>query len=127
MAEKIILRTSATDETSNEYHFQLPFYVFQENGNYIAYCPSLDLSSSGETFNDSISNFYECFQLYVECCVDSGTLCDDLISHGWKMRQKSIMPPTFEILMKKPEMKKLMESSLNYERVVAPVRIPAFT
>lgn len=125
MAEKFILKTSAKDNSANEYRFQLEFYVFQEDGNYIAYCPSLDLSTSGDTFNEAVGNFYECFQLHIECCVDYGTLYDDLIAHGWKMRKKSIMPPTFAALMKKPEMKKLMGSSLSFERVVTPARLPA--
>lgn len=125
MAEKLILKTSAKDEAANEYRFQLEFYIFQEEGRYIAYCPSLDLSTSGDSFNDAVGNFYECFQLHVECCVECGTLYDDLIAHGWKLRKKSIMPPTFSALMKKPEMKKLMDSSLSFERIVTPARLPA--
>lgn len=125
MANKVILKTSAKDSDSNEYRFSLEFYVFREGGNYIAYCPSLDLSSSGDTFNDAVGNFYECFRLHIECCVDYGTLYDDLLAHGWKMRKKSIVPPPFSSLMRKPEMKRLMDSSLSYERVVTPARIPS--
>lgn len=83
MAKKMILRTSAKDNASMEYRFQLVFYVFQEDGVYIAYCPSLDISTSGKDFNGAVGNFYECFQLHVECCVESGTLHDDLSAHGW--------------------------------------------
>lgn len=79
-----------------------------------------------DTYNEAVGNFYECFQMHIECCVEYGTLYDDLIAHGWKMREKSITPPTFATLMKKPEMKKLMDSSLSFERVVTPARLPAF-
>lgn len=76
---KVLLSTSA-DDTQNEFRFSIEFFVFQENGDYIAYCPSLDLSSSGGTFNEAVGNFYEAFQLYVECCVESGTLVADLVA-----------------------------------------------
>lgn len=87
MARKIILKTSARDESSTEYRFQLAFYVFQENEVYIAYCPALDISTSGRDFNDAVANFYECFQLHIECCVEQGTLYDDLLTYGWTMRE----------------------------------------
>lgn len=124
MANKLILKVEAKDDKDSEYRFRLEFYVFHENGAYIAYCPSLDLSTSGDTFNEAVGNFYECFQLHVECCVDYGTLRADLLAHGWKLKDKSIMPPTFSVLMKKPEMKRLMDSSLSFERVVTSARIP---
>lgn len=121
---KVLLSTSA-DDTQNEFRFSIEFFVFQENGDYIAYCPSLDLSSSGGTFNEAVGNFYEAFQLYVECCVESGTLVADLVAHGWKARKKDIVPPVFSVLMKKPEMKKLMNEGIGFEKVVVPARIPA--
>ena len=84
MADKFILKTSAEDNACTEYRFRLEFYVFQEGGVYIAYCPSLDISTSGDTFNEAVGNFYERFQLHVECCVEYGTLLKDLTAHGWK-------------------------------------------
>lgn len=73
-----------------------------------------------------VGNFYEMLQLHIECCVESGTLHDDLLAHGWKMRKRDIVPPTFSVLMKKPEMKKLMTGNIDFEKVVVPARIPAF-
>ena len=120
------LRVSASDDQMREYHFSIEFFIFQENGTFIAYSPALDLSSSAETYNEAISNFYEMFQLYVESCVESGTLQEDLQAHGWKLhkKSKSLQPPSFSVLMKKPEMKKLLESHINFERIVTPARMP---
>lgn len=123
--EKVLLRASAIDGDMTEYHFSIEFYIFREGESYIAYCPSLDLSTCAETYNDAISSFYEAFQLYIKCCVESGTLHDDLAEHGWKFQKKNLTPRKFSALMKKPEIKKLMESENSYERVVAPARIPA--
>lgn len=125
MANKLVLIADAKDEKSAEYRFQLEFYVFQEGGNHIAYSPALDISTSGSTFNDAIANFYERFQLYVEYCVAHGTLHNDLLSHGWKFKKESIIPPSFSVLMRKPEMKRLLDSNLSFERIVTPARFPA--
>lgn len=64
-------------------HFNLDFIVFQRDGAYIAYCPALDISSSGQNFNEAMSNFYEMFQLHIECCIEAGTLQQDLINHSF--------------------------------------------
>lgn len=122
---KLLLKANAVDNASTEYHFSIEFFIFQEDGNYVAYCPALDISTCASTYNDAISSFYEMFQLHVECCVESGTLYDDLLAHGWKLKKKNIQPPTLVSMMKKPEVKKLFSSNINFERVVAPARIPA--
>ncbi len=123
MNGQLIFETTAKDDSFNEYHFLLEFYIFQKDGAYIAYCPSLDISTSAETFNDAISAFYEMFQLHIECCIDAGTLHDDLINHGWKVQKKSISPPSLTVLIKKPEMKHILNGRFSYEKVVAPARI----
>jgi predicted RNase H-like HicB family nuclease len=122
---RIVLETNANDNHNTEYRFKIEYYVFTENDTYIAYCPSLDLSTSGKTFNEVISNFYEMFELYIETCIEYDTLHDDLIAHGWKLTKKDIQPPTFSSLMKKPEMRKLIRGNIGFEKIVTPVRIPA--
>lgn len=126
MAENTILRARAKDAGLMADPFQLAFYVFQEHGTYVSYCPSLDFSSSGRDFNEAVENFHKCFQLHIDCCIEAGTLHDDLLVHGWKFTKKSIVPPSFPALMKGTEMKKLMNSDLGFERVVTSVRLPLF-
>lgn len=58
------------------------FNVFAEDGNYVAYCPALDISSSGKTYDEAADNFKEAFELYVETCLEWGTLEEDLTEHG---------------------------------------------
>lgn len=108
-----------------ECHLSVQFYIFKEENNYIAYCPSLDLSTSGDSFNNAVSNSYEMLQLYIECCNSNGTLYEDLLAHGWNIDKKDVKPPTFVQLLIKPELKKLVGSDINYERVTTPARIPA--
>lgn len=122
---RVLLKTEARDNQDREYRFKIEFYVFTEEEVYISYCPSLDISTSGKTFNEAMGNFYEMFQLYIESCIENKSLYDDLQAHGWKMQAKTIQPPTFAALMKKPEMKRLMRGGIGFEKIVAPARIPA--
>jgi predicted RNase H-like HicB family nuclease len=124
--QRLRLKAEAHGSENEEYKFMIEFYVFKEGENYIAYCPSLDLSTSAKTFNEAPLNFYEMFQLYVESCVDSKTLQLDLLAHGWRMKKETIEAPKFMVLMRKPEMKKLMQAGIGYEKMVVPVSIPSF-
>lgn len=123
---KAILTTDANVGDKDSYHLSITFFVFQEAGRYISYCPSLDISSSGDTFNEALGNFYEMLQLHLDCLMEYGTLHEDLVQHGWTIKNKEIIAPTFRKLMSKPEMKKLMESDINFEKIVTPARIPTF-
>lgn len=124
---KAAFNTSAKLGDREEYRFQIDFYLFREDETYIAYCPALDLSSSGETHTEAVSNFYEAFQLYIETCLEAGTLIQDLKQLGWEIKDATIAPPKFMFLMKKPEFSSLIENQIDYERIVShplPVQIP---
>lgn len=102
-----------------EYRFQIDFYLFKEDGRYISYCPALDLSSSGDSHNEAIANFYEAFQLFVETCVSNNSLLDALKDLGWKIDNVKLTPPSFSFLMKNPEFSCLIEGMVDYERIVS--------
>lgn len=110
---------------NEEYRFAIEYYIFREGDNLIAYCPSLDISTSGKDYGDTVKNFYERFQIYVETCLEMGTLWDDLKEHGWTVTEKKLIPPTFSRLLRKPEVSRLLGGHTNYEKVSVPMRIPA--
>lgn len=119
-------KTSTTQiGSANDCRFALDFYVFLDEEAWVAYCPALDLSTCAATYNEAVGAFYEMFQLHIETCLETGTLHDDLLSHGWKVRKRDIVPPAFAVLIRKPEMKRLVNGDKSYERIVAPARIPA--
>lgn len=121
---KIRLSAPAGDQP-HECRASIEFFVIQEYGAYVAYCPSLDLSTCAASYNEAIGNFYEMFQLHIECCLANGTLQADLLSHGWRLGRAGLLPPKFAVLMRKPEMRRLMDGRIGFEKVVSPVRIPA--
>ncbi|MCD8210054.1 MAG: hypothetical protein LUC37_00765 [Prevotella sp.] len=101
------------------YRFSLDFYVFKERHVYIAYCPSLDISTSGKDFIDAVANFRERFRIHIDWCIQHGTLVDDLMEHGWKLKKSTITPPSFDYLLKNNEgMKKLLSGRRAYGKLV---------
>lgn len=67
----------------------IAFYVFKEGNAYIAYCPSLDISTCAETYSEAVSAFHKMFQLHMEFCVENGTLAEDLMAREWKIPPQS--------------------------------------
>ena len=73
---------------------QLGVLIFQEGESYIAYCPSLDLSTYGDSVADAKEAFEDLIKSYSEDCEKMGTLEKDLAAHGWtKQLNKGILPP----------------------------------
>ena len=106
-----------------EYRFVIEYYIFREEVHLIAYCPSLDISTSGKDYVDAVKNFYERFQIYVDTSLEMGTLWDDLKDHGWEVTKEKLMPPSFMNLVRKPEVAHLLGGHINYEKVSTPMRI----
>ena len=47
------VKTDTIHVDNNTYKFNVDIYIFKERENYISYCPSLDICSSGEDISDS--------------------------------------------------------------------------
>ena len=70
--------------------FALPVFFFKEGRMFVAYCPMLDLSTCGETFEEARKNAIEVLDIFFEECVKRGTLEKTLAAMGW---QKSTSKP----------------------------------
>ena len=85
-----------TDVFDNVMELQLSVLVFQQGDYYVSYCPSLNLSSYGETIEEAKTGFDEVMVAYLEECKENGSLCDDLVKNGWKINiqnHKKAEPP----------------------------------
>ena len=84
---------SSNSSNREEYRIAIDYYIFREDENYIAYCPSLDISTSGKDYVDAIKNFYERFQIYIDTCVEMGTMLLQVFPQGthFYTRSKSIL------------------------------------
>lgn len=62
----------------------------------MAYCPSLNLSSYGDSIEDAKIGFDEIMQSYLEYFKENGSLHEDLIKMGWTLNSqnhKKVEPP----------------------------------
>ncbi len=64
-------------------------------GGYFSYCPSLDLCSQGETVQEAKNNIKEAVELFMESCLERGTLHKTLARRGFLSgsRRRTKTPP----------------------------------
>jgi len=81
-------------------------FVFRDGQAWVAYCQSLDLSSCDATPEAALDAVKEAIELWLESCIERGTLEDALFELGWvcqdakgrleDCRQRKL-PPAFMI------------------------------
>ncbi len=71
-------------KTRDRIQATLPVIFLKEGGMFVAYCPLLDLSTCGETFDEAKKNVGEALDIFFEECVRRGTLNEALGSLGWQ-------------------------------------------
>jgi len=73
---------------------KIPVCFLKEKNSFVAYSPAVDLSTCGRTLEEAKKNFVEAFDLFIEECIDMGTLGEVLESCGWiKVNRKKWKPP----------------------------------
>ena len=91
--ERIIMQPIATS---------LPVDFYKEGGHFIAYCPALDISTCGDTFEEAKKNFSELLDAFVTETTKMGTLEAVLLECGWeKVTTTSTLtwePPTRQFI-----------------------------
>lgn len=86
-------------ETNIRLKGSVPVEFFKEGGVFVVYCPVLDLSTCGETFEKAQENFADAYKLFLTECMERGTLTKVLTSFGWSVESKNkmhrISPPHY--------------------------------
>lgn len=62
---------------------EVPFGIKEEGGQYISYCPVLDVYSQGSTKHSAQENLVEALQLFLISCYERGTLQTVLNDSGF--------------------------------------------
>ncbi len=73
--------------------FNLPVSILKEGKKYIAYTPVLDLSTSGDNYEQTKKRFEEIVNIFFEEIIKKGTFEDVLSDLGWKKVQANWRPP----------------------------------
>lgn len=83
-------------KTMKKINFQasLPVTFLREGDQFVAYTPALDLSTSGDTFEQAKKRFSEVVGIFFEECLNTGTLDDVLLDLGWSKQNSEWSPPT---------------------------------
>lgn len=71
----------------------LPVTFLREGDQFVAYTPALDLSTSGDTFEQAKRRFTEIVQIFLAECFSMGTLDGVLSDLGWKKENSEWNPP----------------------------------
>ena len=72
---------------------ELPVSFLREGKKYIAYTPTLDLSTSGKSYKETKKRFEEIVNIFFEELTKKGTLEDALSDLGWRRVQSKWNPP----------------------------------
>ena len=78
---------------------ELPALLIKEGDVFVSYAPDLDLSSCGDSQEEAKNNLREAIVIFVEECLEDGTLDEVLTSLGWHRERKPSgrwIPPHFE-------------------------------
>lgn len=72
---------------------QLPVSIFREGKSFVAYTPSLDISTCGSTLAETKKRFSEIVEIFFEELDLNGTTKEVLESLGWEKLDHSWSPP----------------------------------
>ena len=77
---------------------KIPVILFEEDGSFIAFCPSLDLSGYGKTESEAKGSFKIVLEEYFRYVENKDSLEKDLVKLGWEIstKKKTYKPPTLE-------------------------------
>ncbi|MDP3941644.1 MAG: hypothetical protein Q8Q49_05040 [bacterium] len=73
--------------------FSLPVSFLKEHKSFVAYTPALDLSTSGDTFEEAQKNFAEAVRIFFEELMEMGTMDEVLSGLGWQKQNNTFIPP----------------------------------
>jgi predicted RNase H-like HicB family nuclease len=73
--------------------FNLPVIFFKEKGQFVAYTPALDISTSGKTLDEAERRFVEAAKIFLEECHAMGALSQVLQELGWEKKRGVWIPP----------------------------------
>lgn len=58
--------------------------ISREGNWYVSECLGLPVVTQGKTSSEAMGNLIEAVQLFIESCIDRGTLTKVLLKYGWK-------------------------------------------
>ena len=60
-------------------------YLFRDGDTWVSYCPPLKIATCGDSENKAMKMTREAIELFLDTCVNHGTLHDALIELNWEL------------------------------------------
>jgi len=99
-------------------HASLEVVFFREAPYTIAYCPALDLSAAAANQKAVKVEFEQVFAEYAADCLQNNTLKEDLLAHGWQLRDDTYQAPTMtQMLIGNRTLQDIVDNK-NYQKQV---------
>lgn len=91
---------------THKFNINLPVQIIKEEDVFIAYTPSLELCTQGDTYEEAEKMFGEAVYIFFEELLEKGTIKQVLESCGWKKigKKKEWTPPERTVISDKKEM-----------------------
>jgi len=75
--------------------FTFPSIYFKEKDQFVAYAPTLDLSTAASSQEKAKKMLSQAVEIFFEELIESGNLEEVLIELGWQKINNRFMPPEF--------------------------------
>ena len=76
--------------------FKLQVSIMKQGKRYVAYAPTLDISTSGKDLQQTQKRFAEMIDIFFEELIESGNLEEVLLGLGWVKEKKQWEPPVIQ-------------------------------
>ncbi len=85
---------------SHDISVSLPVQFIKDGKSFVAYCPALDISTQGDTFEEAQKMFDELARTYIDELIKMGTLDQVLLSSGWikESARGTWKPPSIDFI-----------------------------
>jgi hypothetical protein len=106
---------------------RLPVIIFEEDSNFIFYCPALDLSGYGVTEDEAYHSFDKVLVEYFRYTTKKGTLAKDLLRLGWTLKKslkKKAIPPTLSSLLETNEDFSRIFNEYDFKKTETEISLP---
>lgn len=83
----------------NRITLELTVIVFKQDGMVVAYAPSLDISSYGDTPEEAMEALHEAIHIFLDYTHKKNTFDENLLELGWTVQRKPkarYIPPVIE-------------------------------
>jgi predicted RNase H-like HicB family nuclease len=115
------------DHGNDQVDVQLTLIQFEEDGRFIVYTPSLDLSGYGNTEEEATASYAEAIDEFLRYTTNKKTLPKVLTKLGWSINRKNKIkaPPLVQMINENKYLAEIFEEK-QYKKLHQTVKLPAF-